>query len=574
MTPARQQEIFDRIIDRMCRLYPHVPVEQFQLRLRALIGRYEVGVNGPGPVKTQRWSEKDALLITYGDSIIEPGEFPLVTLRQFLDRYLQQAISIVHVLPFFPYSSDDGFSVINYRKVREDLGEWTDLQAINKHYDLMYDLVINHVSRRSEWFKYYMLDVAPYRDFFIEVDPQTDLSSVVRPRDLPLHTAVMRQGEKRHLWTTFSRDQLDVNFANPDVLFEYLDILVYYICQRARVIRLDAIAYLWKKIGTHCIHLPETHEVVKLFRDLLDLVAPSVILLTETNVPHDENVAYFGDGNEAHMVYQFSLPPLVLHTLLTGSAEALTTWAAQLAPPPHGCTFLNFTASHDGIGVRPLEGLVPPEAFDQLIAAVEKRGGQVSVKRNSDGSTSPYELNITYFSALGPETGASDPLHLDRFICSQIIAASLAGIPAFYVQALIAGENDTAGAEQAGYARAINRKKWDWTELQGLLDNPETHAARALKRLTEVLRARAACPAFHPDAAQEIIKGEPACFMVKRLATDGTEVFALHNVTAKAVSVTLSEKVTVTDLLEDGFTNPAGEPVPLAPYQCRWLLAS
>lgn len=571
MTPARQQEIIDRIIDRMRRLYPDANHALLRLRLDTLTGRYEVGARDDAH-EQPRWSQQDAVLITYGDSIRAPGEFPLITLRDFLTTHLGQVFSTVHILPFFPFSSDDGFSVINYRKVREDLGEWQDIQAIAKHFDVMFDLVINHVSRRSEWFKYYMLDVAPYRDFFIEVDPAQDFSAVVRPRDLPVYSAVMREGQKRHLWTTFSRDQIDVNFANPDVLFEYLDILLYYLCQRARIIRLDAIAYLWKTAGTSCIHLPGAHEIVKLIRDLLDLVAPRTVLLTETNVPHPENISYFGNGDEAHMVYQFSLPPLVLHTLLTGSAEALTAWAAALAPPPGGCAFLNFTASHDGIGVRPLEGLVPPQAIADLIAAVKARGGQVSEKRNSDGSTSPYELNITTFSALGPVPGEDDPWHVNRFLCSQIISASLAGMPAFYIHSLTACPNDIAGMEKTGRARSINRKSWDHAELITLLNDADTPTARVLRRIVEILHARGQCAAFHPEAVQQIITGDPGCFALKRIGRNGEIVIALHNVTVRTITYKLPAAFTGKDLLsQDEFTDITE--ITLDPYQCRWLLA-
>jgi len=120
-----------------------------------------------------------------------------------------------------------------------------------------------------------------------------------------------------------------------------------------RIARLDAVAFLWKELGTNCLHLPETHELVKLFRDVCEIVAPRAIILTETNVPHAENVSYFGQGDEAHMVYQFSLPPLLLHAFITGNGQYLTHWASGLEPPPAGCTFFNFTASHDGVGVRP-----------------------------------------------------------------------------------------------------------------------------------------------------------------------------------------------------------------------------
>jgi hypothetical protein len=371
-----------RLRGRFVRLYGEAIADRCLDRLGMLIGRYGVGAQTGGA--PTRWDQRTAVLITYGDSLREPDRPPLETLKTFADGRLRDAFSAVHVLPFFPSSSDDGFSVVDYREVRPDLGHWEDVKALGAHFDLMFDLVLNHVSRQSEWFRVWAEGDAPYRDFFLETDPLLDLSQVVRPRSLPLLTPVRRNGQEVHLWTTFSADQIDLNFGQPDVLFEFLDILFGYIAAGARIIRLDAIAFLWKRPGTSCLHLAETHEVVKLMRDIVDVAAPSVWLLTETNVPHQENISYFGAGDEAHLVYQFSLPPLLLHALQTGSGRYLTKWAAALGAPPAGCTYLNFTASHDGIGVRPLQGLLPEEELERVLERVRARGGQVSTRRAGD----------------------------------------------------------------------------------------------------------------------------------------------------------------------------------------------
>ncbi len=423
------------------------------------------------------WSEADTVLISYGDTIQSSTKPPLQTLHQFLTEYLRNAFSMVHILPFFPWSSDDGFSVTDFRAVKQDLGSWQDLRAISEDFDLAIDLVLNHCSRENLWFIDYIFGEEPACHYFIEVDPSTNVSMVTRPRSTPLLSGVRTQTGMRHVWATFSNDQIDLNYANPDVLIEFLDILLYYIRRGARMIRLDAIAYLWKEIGTNCIHLPQTHQVVKLFRDVLELVEPSALIMTETNVPHAENMSYFGAGDEAHVIYQFSLPPLLLHALHAGTASYLNAWAKGLDSfdTPPNCTYLNFTASHDGVGLRPLEGLVPAAEVDALLEAMRRRGGYISTKSNSDGTESPYELNISYFDAFRSSQG-DNRWHIPMFMVSQIIALSFKGIPAVYIHCLTATPNDTLGVERTGMTRSVNRRKWDMAELEQRICDSESEA--------------------------------------------------------------------------------------------------
>ncbi|MBU1694926.1 MAG: sugar phosphorylase [Verrucomicrobia bacterium] len=546
--------VMQRLRGRLERLYGR-RAERCLSRLAMLIGRYGIG-DDPVPA-APRWSEKDAVLITYADMIHAPAEKPLYTLKRFLDSRLEGAFRTVHLLPFFPSSSDDGFSVIHYRTVDPALGDWVDVRALGERFCLMFDLVLNHVSRQSGWFLDYKACLAPGRHYFIEPDPEADLSAVVRPRSTPVQHPVHTRAGERHVWTTFSEDQVDLDYTNPDVLFELLDILLFYISMGARLLRLDAIAYLWKKVGTSCIHLPETHEIVKLFRDFLEIAAPDVLLLTETNVPHAENVRYFGQGDEAHLVYQFSLPPLVLHALLRGDASALARWAASLADPPPGCTFLNFTASHDGIGIRPLQGLLAEKEIGWLADEVRARGGQVSLKRDSDGTESPYELNVTWFSALADP----DPeRHIARFLCSQAILLALKGIPAVYFHSLTATPNDQDGVSSTGRARSINRHKWPLAELEDQLAKPDLPGARVFQRMTDLLRERAAHAAFHPDGTQRVLDFGPDVFAIERAAPDGGErLLAVHNVTDRTVQVHLPAG------------SGASRPLALRPYAFEWI---
>lgn len=504
-------------------------------RLENLISEYSFKLENKRGQR-RSWTEKDTMLITYGDSILKEGweERKLEVLEGFLNEYLEDTITALHILPFFPFSSDGGFAVIDYKQVREDLGSWDDIERLAQSYDIMADLVINHISTESRWFENFKKREEPGRDYFLDLDPDTDLSKVTRPRSSPLLTKVETEQGSRFVWTTFSEDQADLDFSNPDVLFEYLDIFLFYLSKGIRIIRLDAIAYLWKKVGSNSIHLPETHEIVKLFRDIVDYLQPSVRLVTETNVPFEENISYFGNGDEAHMIYQFSLPPLLLHAILMENSSYLTAWASDLPDSPSGATYLNFTSSHDGIGVRPLEGLIPDEEFKHLVEGTKERGGYISYKTNPDGTESPYELNITYFDAFSDPEHNDMELQFKRYICSQVIMMSLRGLPAFYLHNLTGTRNDIEGVIQSQQKRDINRKQWDYEELVSHLEDENHITGRVLSQLKELLHIRKEQPAFSPEAAQKVITDREDLFILLRTSEDeGERILVVSNVTGE-----------------------------------------
>jgi sucrose phosphorylase len=547
------------------------------------------------PPSAERLTERDAFLITYGDQITQPEPPALHALAEFLEAYLGHAISGVHILPFYPYSSDDGFSVIDYRQVDPGTGQWEGVARVGRSFRLMFDAVINHISRQSDWFQAFLQDEVPYTDYFITVEPGTDLSQVVRPRALPLLTQVQTPSGTKHVWTTFSEDQIDLNYASPQVLLEIIDLLLFYVERGAEVIRLDAIAYLWKEIGTSSIHLPQTHHVVKLFRAALDAVAPGVILITETNVPHEENISYFGDllpetgvTDEAQMVYQFPLAPLVLHTLHTGDARPLTEWAAGLVAPP-SATFFNFIASHDGIGVRPAEGLLSPDQVQGLVDRTLAHGGQASYKTNTDGSKSVYELNITLYDALNNPQTPDQEVDVRRFLASQVILLSLAGVPGIYVHSLFGSRNCYECAERTGRARSINREKFLRAELEAQLADSGSIQHQVLQGYLHLLRQRAAHPAFHPNGRQRVLSLHTSLFAVLRtaphLANSGPEsnVLCLVNASSDSqqVEVDLAEwdlppAASWQDLIGGGvYPAPEGRlSLALEPYQSMWLRPS
>ncbi len=561
-----------RLRNRLEEIYPG-RADECLVPLLELLQRY---VHLRGESRGPRWDERDVVMITYADQIRRDGEAPLNTLGSLLAATgLDKLINTVHLLPFYPSSSDDGFSVVDYRAVDPAAGTWDDIHQLARQQPLMFDLVLNHASQRCAWFQGYLAGAPKYLDYFIEVDPDEDLSKVTRPRSLPLLTPFETSRGTRHVWTTFSADQVDLNYANPAVLIDMLDVFLFYIQQGARIIRLDAIAYLWKRLGTACVHLPETHSVVKLMRDIADLIAPRVILLTETNVPHEENISYFGKGDEAHMVYQFSLPPLLLDALLSRDATAFNRWLRGLEPAEPGTTFFNFTASHDGIGVRPLEGLVDSARVTQLVEEMRVRGGMIGTRRNPDGSDSPYELNITYVDALKDATSSDVAEHARRFLASQAIMLSLQGIPGIYFHSLFGTQNDVQAAAASGIPRRINRRKFEWFELLDVLEQPHSLQARILNGYRRLLEVRIAQPAFHPDGQQTVCEhAQRSLIAFERTSPDGSQrILVVANLDAEHMAVDVAQLTQATGFLDVLGGQPIQDgQVMLAPLQTAWLV--
>lgn len=524
-----------------------------------------------------KWDEQDLILITYGDSIQQKGEKPLVTLFHFLSAHLKECTNSVHILPYFPYSSDDGFAVIDYKIVNPQLGEWTDIERIAKDFDLMTDLVINHISRDHLWFIDFLNNTPPGCDYFIEMPAGADVSQVVRPRSTPLLTPVQTHRGTRYVWATFGEDQIDVNFANPLVLFEFIDILLLYLSKGSRFIRLDAVAFLWKKPGTRCINLRETHEVVKLLRDIVDVIAPGTVIITETNVPNGENLSYFGNSDEAHVVYQFCMPPLLLHALHNGNSSYLTAWAQDLPRPQKNCTYLNFMASHDGIGLRPAEGLLPEQEVLSMVEAMHAYGGFVSQRTNAEGKESPYEINIALFDALKGTRDGEDQWQVNRFVCAHAIIVAFQGIPALYIHSLIATPNDHKGVETTGRTRSINRHQWNYPELMSALNSPTHHAEvfNSLKRLLKIRRKQAA---FHPEAQQETLEWDQALVAFWRISLDGSQrILVVSNITTERRHCLLPQHPFGSgiwrDLIEHTTYTASMQKLELNPYQTVWLEA-
>jgi len=532
------------------------------------------------------WDHRDVVLISYADQIrddcSDEPESPLAAQHRFLLDYgWDERLRCIHLLPFFPSTSDDGFSVADYLNVDPEFGDWEDIRRIGSDFDLMFDLVLNHSSRHHPWFQKFLAGDPDYADFYATANPEDDLSAVVRPRALPLLTPFESAAGTIYVWTTFSADQVDLNYANPKVMLAMIESLIEYARRGGRIIRLDAIAFLWKQPGTSCLHLPQTHAAVQLMRTVLDRAVPGTLILTETNVPHRENISYFGAGDdEAHMVYQFSLPPLLLDAIHSGDTSVLANWMGELKLPSDRTTYFNFTASHDGIGVRPAEGLLPPERIDTLARIVSEHGGRIGMRANGDGTESPYELNITYLDAVADRRVVALQEHAARFLATQALMLAMRGIPAIYFHSLIGSPSDLAAVEASGIPRRINRHKYTRSELDAVLADADSLQRRVMDGYRRLLDLRRQQLAFAPQAAQEMLDlpGDGWIGWVRRCHcqdSDGPALIVLANLTDQTRKLDdawlpAADSRERHDVLADERL-AASEPIAMAPFQVRWI---
>ena len=559
----------ETITDLIDKIYAGTFPEAAFARLLADIATAREAIKLP---RKAHWDEQDVVLITYADQFREADKPTLSTFSRFYQQHLQSTFPLVHLLPFFPWSSDDGFSVIDYHQVDPLCGDWQDIARLHQETRLMFDFVCNHMSAHSAWFSHFLAQDPGWDDFFISMPPATDLSAVTRPRTSPLLTPFkMADGETRFIWTTFSADQIDLNFANPEVLLRMVNVLLDYLKRGADYVRLDAVGYMWKTPGTRCIHLEKTHQLVKLFRAIADQVAPGTVIITETNVPHQDNISYLGNGHdEAQMVYQFSLPPLVLHAIHTGSARALRQWASALDLSSNDTTFFNFLASHDGIGLNPARGILSEVEIVALVRDLALEGALVSYKNNPDGTTSPYEINVTYLDALNREDD-DDATRLKRFLLAHAILLVFPGVPAIYIQSILGGRNHYDGVRAAGHNRAINRQKYDLQHIEADLAGGNWLRQQVYTRLGQLIQLRRRQPAFHPDNPMTLYESENAVLVLRRHQPEsGDGLLCVFNLSGRSVETQLPVAHTLQDVVS-GEKIDGTQPVKLDAWQFMWL---
>ena len=558
------------IKERLESIYSKEDAQKAYKLINELIDSYSKKIES----KPYRLTQKDVILITYADQIVSPEEEPLKTLKRFMDNYTKDFINSIHILPFYPYSSDDGFSVIDYKDVSPRVGSWDDIKELSKDYNLMFDGVINHISQYSYWFKAYLQNDEKYKDFFISLDPNTDLSKVVRPRDLPLlHEFKDIDNKSRYIWTTFSKDQVDLNYSNYKVLVAILDVLLFYVMMGARFIRLDAIAFLWKEVSTESIHLPQTHEIIQLMREVIHKIAPELVIITETNVPHKENVSYFGSGDdEAQMVYNFALPPLTAHTLLSSNTKKLKEWVKSLTLPSDKVCFFNFTASHDGCGLRPVSEILSEDETQYLIDFVKENGGFVSYRATGDGKKAPYELNASYIDIISKQDEDIE-LRSQKFMLTQAIKLAMPGVAGIYFHSLVGSVSDIEGVKSTGVLRSINRQKFNFDYLVDDIKKEGSLRNLIFNRYKELLLIRKREDAFDPYSEFEVIDSSDELFVLNRYKKDSDYgVLTINNFSNMPICYQLPPFIdpkSSIDLISK--SNLEGLSKNLLPYEYIWI---
>ena len=550
---------------------------EYSKKINKLINNYKD--IGPKNSKNDYWSENTILLITYADSISRglSGK-TLNDFGKFYKKYLEKFINSIHFLPFFPSSGDGGFSVKNHNDVDKAYGTWEDIQSLSKKANIMTDLVLNHSSSKGDWYQNFLDNKDPGKNYFYVVDKNYDCSKVVRPRDHDLLTEIELQNKKKFLWCTFSHDQIDLNFKNPDVLLEFIKLIIKLSSYGIKIFRLDAVAFIWKQPGTTCLNLSQTHEIIKLLRDIVDQLDKNLIIVTETNLPKQENLSYFGKNDEAHWIYNFSLPPLIVNTFLFEDSVALTKWSMKMPPAQLGNAYLNFIASHDGIGMRPAEGVLSDKEIKKMLQRLKKNGSKFSMRKLSNNEEKVYEANISLFNALQfTDSDLKGKFALKRFIAAHCIILAIEGVPAFYFNSLFATKNDEETFANTGVKRNLNRYKWHYSTLVDLIKTNNTIERNCYEIFKELISIRKIQPAFHPNATQFTLNLDKNIFAVWRQSRDRKQsIFALTNVSSKTIKlntnkINLIDDEKWFDLISQETKITDDEYVKFMPFQSLWI---
>lgn len=526
--------------------------------------------------KNKLWSEKDFLLITYADSIKKNNQKNLITLNSFLKKYCKE-FSYIHILPFFPFSSDDGFAVEDYKKIKIEHGSWKDLKKITKTFDIMVDLVINHCSSNNKLFKNFLEDKNPGKDFFINSEKKFPKSNkIVRPRSSDLSKKVLVDGKNTYVWCTFGHDQVDFDFRNPNVLLYFFEIIKFYLDQDIKALRLDAVAFLWKELGTRCINLPQTHNIIRLIRLIIDRFYNKTLIITETNIPSHENLTYFGNNNEAHCIYNFSLAPLLIHAVVSGNSFYLKKWSRGMPPAQENNSYLNFLSTHDGIGMRPVEGILPENEIQKYFNFFKKQGGLFSYRTNA-GKKSVYEVNITLLEAFKECYNGKDKFVLERFILAHTILFSMEGIPAIYIQNYLGSKNDNAKVKKTNSFRSINRRNWNFDSLVKIFKNKSNINSKILHSLNRLMVLRKKQIAFHPNATQFTLQLGDIFFGIWRQSIERSQsIFCISNLTNVKQKISLLDINLIStnnwfDILSNKKIKNIGDELLFKPYQTFWI---
>ena len=529
--------------------------------------------NSQNSKKNKIISEKTTMVICYGDSLQSNNQKYLIkNFQNFYQKKLKKYFDTIHFLPFYPSSSDSGFAVKDHYKVDNKIGTWSDLRNISKKCNIMADIVINHSSARGLWFKNFLKEKRPGKNYFLTVGSKFNTSKVVRPRDHKLLKKIDFFNKKDFLWRTFSPDQIDLNFYNPNVLLRFIKIMINLINHGITIFRLDAIAYLWKQSGTKCINLKQTHEIVKLLRIICNNLKVKTLIVTETNLPEKENLSYLGKNDEANWIYNFSLPPLLIHAFLFEDSSYLVKWSKNLPKLTNNNCYLNFIASHDGIGIRPTEGILNNNTLKKFLKRLKKNGSKFSFRKIDNKSKKVYEANITIFDALKKSDYDKKGMFLlERYISAHAIMIAFEGVPAIYFNSLFGTSNDEAKFVITGNNRDVNRYKWNIQNILNKLKNKESKQSNFYQNITHLLNIRRKQKAFHPNAARYNLNFGSKIFAFKRVSLDKKQsIICVTNLSSKIQNITLNKTyLRWKNLIK--LQSKLNKQLVLGPFETIWL---
>ena len=562
-----------KIISILKKIYRQILTKQNIDLLKNEIVQLIEDFNKKNQVNKINISEKTSLVISYGDNIYSNQSRSMKIFQKFFQKNLEKLFDTIHFLPFYPSSSDSGFAVKDHYQIDKKIGNWSDLKKISKSKKIMADVVINHASARGLWFKNFLKRKKPGKDYFLTVNSKFNTSKVVRPRDHKLLKKIKIFEKNDYLWRTFSPDQIDLNFKNPSVLLRFIKIIIHLINNGVTIFRLDAIAYLWKQNGTKCINLSQTHEIIKLLRVVTSLLNVQTLIITETNLPEKENLSYFGKNNEANWVYNFSLPPLLIHAFLFENSSYLNQWSRKLPSTKHGNCYLNFIASHDGIGIRPTEGILNEKTLSSFLKRLKKNGSKFSYRKVQNKSKKVYEANITVFDAL--RKSDFDPkglFFLERYISAHAIMVSFEGVPAVYFNSLFGKSNDEAKYIITGNNRDVNRYKWNFNNITTKLRDKKSKQSIFYRNIGALLETKRKQKAFHPNASRININLGPKIFCFKRISKDKKQsIICMTNLSSKIQTPNFKKIGNYRDLLNSNLKFREGTSLILKPFQTVWL---
>jgi sucrose phosphorylase len=570
LTQKDRKNIRSKLVNIYKTIFSKKDINYFENEIIQLINNF----NKKNPKKKKSISEKTTLVICYGDSVYSEKKKSIRVFQSFFQKKLKNYFNTIHFLPFYPSSSDSGFAVKDHYKVDNKLGNWLDIKSISKSTNVMADMVINHSSARGLWFKNFLKKKEPGKDYFLTVDNKFDTSKVIRPRDHTLLKKIKIFNQSDYLWRTFSPDQIDLNFRNPSVLIQFIKIMIHLINNGVTIFRLDAIAYLWKENGTKCINLKQTHEIIKLLRNIINLLNIQTTIITETNLPENENLSYFGKNDEANWIYNFSLPPLLIHAFLFENSSYLNKWSKNLPNTKNDNCYLNFIASHDGIGIRPTEGLLNKKTLNNFLNRLKKNGSKFSYRKVQNKAKKVYEANITVFDALKKsDYDIKGKFYLERYISCHAIMISFEGIPAIYFNSIFGTSNDEAKYIITGNNRDVNRYRWNFKNITNKLKNNKSKQNIFYQNICNLLNIRRKQKAFHPNALRINLNFGQKIYAFKRVSIDKKQtILCITNLSSKIQKTEISQKyLKMKNLINSKIQIEDRKFLVLRPFETIWL---